>query len=73
MPPVTSQSKLFELLDTHPEIRPVLSKHGVPSPELTCVDRVDQTLEEVAPRCGFELGALIDDLNRTITEQLSSN
>jgi len=68
MQPVTSQSKLFELLDAHPEIRPVLSKHGVPYPEMTCVNRVDQTLEEVAPHCGFDLGAMIDDLNQTIAD-----
>jgi hypothetical protein len=35
--------------------------------------RDDQTLEEVAPHCGFDLDTMIDDLNQTIADQLSSN
>ena len=63
---VTPQTKLFDLVAAHPEIRDVLAGHRIHWLEMTCSEQADHTLSEAAAQCDFDVAELVDELNQAL-------
>ena len=63
---VTPQTKLFDLVTAHPEIREVLAEHRIRWLEMTCSGQADRTLSEASAECDFDVAEMVDELNQVL-------
>jgi hypothetical protein len=65
---ITPQTKLFDLVEVHPEIREVLAEHRIRWLEMTCSEQADRTLAEAAAQCDFDVAEMVDELNQVLRQ-----
>ncbi len=63
---VTSQTKLFDVVAAHPEIKEILAEHRIHWLEMTCSEQADRTLGEAAAKCDFDVAEMVDELNQAL-------
>ncbi len=58
-----------ELLDQDPEAAAILAEQGIYEIEVTCTKEMEETLEDAAAICGFDLEEVLDRLIARWTER----
>jgi len=62
---ITAQTNVRDLIREYPRLKRVFDEHGF-SLDMTCLDKADNTVEDVAVICGFEADEMLHELNRAL-------
>ena len=62
---ITLQTNVRDLIREHPELKRVFDEKGF-SLDMTCLDKIDNTVEDAALICGFTPNEMLEDLNRAL-------
>jgi hypothetical protein len=62
---VTLQTNVRDLIREHPALKRVFDENGF-SLDMTCLDKIDNTVEDAAVICGFDADEMLQELNRAL-------
>ena len=62
MKQVTAQTNVRDLIREYPHLKRVFDERGF-SLDMTCLDKADNTLQDVAVICGFDADEMLQELN----------
>ena len=62
---ITAQTNVRDLIREYPYFKRVFDEHGF-SLDMTCLDKSDNTLEDVAVICGFDADEMLQELKRAL-------
>jgi arginase family enzyme len=65
MEQITTQTNVHDLIRTHPHLKRVFDELGF-SLDMTCLDKADNALKDVAVICGFDVDEMPQELNRAL-------
>ena len=65
MEQITAQTNVRDLIREYPYLKRVFDGHGF-SLDMTCLDKADNTVEDVAVICGFDADEMLHELNRAL-------
>jgi hypothetical protein len=62
MKQITAQTNVRDLICEYPRLKRVFDEHGF-SLDMTCLDKADNTVKDVAVICGFDADEMLLELN----------
>ena len=62
---VTLQTNIRDLIREHSALKRVFDENGF-SLDMTCLDKIDNTVEDAAMICGFTPDEMLEELNRAL-------
>lgn len=62
---VTLRTNVCDLIREHPGLKRVFDENGF-SLDMTCLDKIDNTVEDAAMICGFTPDEMLEELNRAL-------
>jgi len=62
---VTLQTNIRDLIREHSALKRVFDENGF-SLDMTCLDKIDNTVKDAAGTCGFTPEEMLEELNRAL-------
>ena len=62
---ITVQTNVRDLIREYPRLKRAFDEHGF-SLDMTCLDKIDNTVEDAAMICGFTPDEMLEELNRAL-------